>query len=82
MGSYVVSGNRMTLANDPVCHEMFGVYQWKLEEGKLFLITVEDKCAIGLRAVNLTKLPWLSCQPPSIEAAVTDHWPKPAGCDE
>jgi hypothetical protein len=82
IGSYRVSGNRLTLANDPVCHEMFGMYQWKLEDGKLFLIAVEDKCAIGLRAMNLTKLPWLSCQPASIEAAVTDHWPKPAGCDE
>ena len=82
IGSYRVSGNQLTLANDPVCHELFGVYQWKLGEGKLFLIAVEDKCAIGLRAMNLINLPWLSCQPPSIEAAVTGHWPKPAGCDE
>ena len=81
IGSYVVSGDRLTLANDPVCHEMFGVYKWKLEKGKLMITVVEDKCAIGLRAMNLTKLPWLSCRPPNIEAAVTDHWPKPPGCD-
>src|SRR4030043_813363 len=81
IGSYVVSGDRLTLANDPVCHEMFGVYKWKLEKGILMITVVEDKCAIGLRAMNLTKLPWLSCRPPNIEAAVTDHWPKPPGCD-
>ncbi|MDI6765117.1 MAG: hypothetical protein QME83_19115 [Thermodesulfobacteriota bacterium] len=81
IGSYVVSGDQLTLANDPVCHEMFGVYKWKLEKGILMITAVEDKCAIGLRAMNLTKLPWLSCRPPNIEAAVTDHWPKPPGCD-
>jgi hypothetical protein len=42
---------------------------------------IEDECAIGLRAMNLTNLPWLSCHPPSTEAAITDHWPKPRGCD-
>ena len=81
IGSFIVSGNQLILANDPVCHEIIGVYQWKLEEGKLILKVIEDKCAIGLRAMNLTNLPWLSCQPPSREAAITDHWPKPAGCE-
>jgi hypothetical protein len=81
IGSYIVSGEQFILANDPVCHEVIGVYRWKLEEGKLILDVIEDKCAIGLRATNLTKLPWLSCQPPSLEAAITDHWPKPPGCD-
>jgi hypothetical protein len=82
MGSFIVSGDQLMLANDPVCHEVIGVYRWKLEEGKLILDVIEDKCAIGLRALNFTKLPWLSCQPPNIEAAATDHWPKPPGCDE
>jgi hypothetical protein len=82
MGSFVLSGDQLTLANDPVCHEVVGVYRWKLEDGKLILTVIEDKCAIGLRAMNLTKLPWLSCQPPNREAAITDHWPKPTGCDE
>lgn len=82
IGSFIVSGDQLTLANDPVCHEIIGVYQWKLEEGKLILTVIEDKCAIGLRAMNLTKLPWLSCRPPNIEGATTDHWPKPPGCDE
>jgi len=34
-----------------------------------------------LRAMNLTQHPWLSCRPPNIEAAVTERWPKPEGCD-
>ena len=81
IGSFYVSGDQLLLANDPVCHELWGIYRWKLEEGSLTFTTIEDKCAIGLRAMNLTHLPWLSCQPPSIEAAITGHWPKPAGCD-
>jgi hypothetical protein len=82
IGSFILSGDQLILANDPVCHELVGVYQWKLEEGKPLLNLVEDNCAVGLRAMNLTKLPWLSCQPSKREAAITDHWPKPAGCDE
>ena len=82
MGSFILSGDQLILGNDPVCHEIIGVYQWKLEEGKLILNVIEDKCAIGLRAMNLTKLLWLSCRPPNLEAATTDHWPKPHGCDE
>ena len=82
IGSFYISGDQLILANDPVCHEMIGVYRWRLEEGKLILNVIEDNCAIGLRSKNVTNLPWLSCQPPSIEAATTDHWPKPPGCDE
>jgi hypothetical protein len=33
------------------------------------------------RAMNLANLPWQSCQPPNTEAAITDHWPKPIGCN-
>ena len=82
IGTFLVSGDQITLANDPTCQEVIGLYTWKLEGGALVLKVIEDKCAIGLRAKNLTNLPWLSCQPPNAEAAVTDHWPKPAGCDE
>lgn len=89
LGSFIVTRDELSspksgqllLANDPVCQEVVGVYTWKLEEGKLILKMIEDKCAIRLRAMNLTNLPWLSCQPPSTEAAITDHWPKPPGCE-
>ena len=82
IGTFIVSGDQITLANDPTCQEVIGLYTWKVEGGALILKAIEDKCAIGLRAKSLTNLPWLSCQPPNAEAAVTDHWPKPAGCDE
>ncbi len=81
LGSYTVSGDQLVLVNDPYCPNVVGTYQWKVEEGELVLKEIEDKCSIGLRAMNLTNLPWLSCHPPSTEAAVTDHWPKPPGCD-
>jgi len=82
IGSFYVSGDRLILANDPVCHEVIGVYRWRLEEGRLTLKEIDDPCAIHLRAANLTSLAWLSRQPPSAEAAITDHWLKPPGCDE
>lgn len=82
MGSYTVSGDRIVFFNDPVCPDLVGTYTWKLEEGTLTFEVVEDRCSASiLRAMNLTSLPWLSCQPPSTEAAITDHWPKPPGCD-
>jgi len=82
IGSFYLSGDQLILANDPVCHEIIGAYRWRLAEGKLMLERIDDKCAIGLRAMNLTNLPWLSCQPPNMEAGITEHWPKPPGCDE
>jgi len=82
MGSYTVAGDRIAFFNDPVCPEFVGTYTWKLAEGKLTFQVIEDRCSASiLRAMNLTNLPWLSCQPPSTEAAITGHWPKPPGCD-
>ena len=62
------------------CPDAVGIYNWKLEEDKLIMAAVEDTWAIRLRAKNLSNLPWLSCRPPTTEAGITDHWPKPAGC--
>jgi len=80
LGSFTVEGDRLWLFNDPVCPDEVGVYTWKLEDRALTFEIVDDECAIRLRELNLTSLPWLSCQPPSVEAGVTDHWPKPPGC--
>lgn len=80
LGSYVVSGNRLALFNDPYCVEDIGVYKWKLENGMLTLEVIDDPCAIELRGKNLEHLPWASCQPPNLEAAITDHWQIPEGC--
>jgi len=80
LGSFAVAGDRLWLFNDPVCTGETGVYTWKLEDRTLTVQVVDDECAIKLRGLNLASLPWLSCRPPSVEAGVTDHWPKPPGC--
>ena len=77
----IVSGDRMVLANDPCCIEDIGVYAWRLEKGRLTFEAIDDPCAIRLRAMNLTQQPWLACRPPNVEAAITEHWPKPEGCE-
>ncbi len=81
IGTFVVAGDRILFANDPSCPDGVGVYSWRLEEGQLKLTVIDDKCAINLRAMNLTEVPWLSCQPPSGEAGITENWPKPEGCN-
>jgi hypothetical protein len=81
IGSFVISGEEFSIANDPVCHEVVGRYTWNLENGRLVFRVIEDPCAIELRAKNLTSLPWLSCQAPDREPAMTGHWLKPARCD-
>ncbi len=81
LGSYKVSEDRLYLFNDPYCNWDTGVYTWKLEDGSLTLTEVDDPCSQGLRAANLVDQPWLSCRPPNREAAITDHWMKPKGCD-
>jgi hypothetical protein len=80
LGSFTVSGDRIEFFNDPHCFQDTGIYTWELEEGKLTLTAVKDSCGVYLRVQNLEALPWESCQPPSTEAAITSHWPIPAGC--
>lgn len=80
LGSYAVEQDRLLLFNDPTCHDMVGSYRWSLEGGVLRLEVIEDGCAFQLRARNLSSIPWSACTPPNEEAAVTDHWKKPAGC--
>lgn len=80
IGSYTLSGDRLTLFNDGFCSNDVGTYTWSLEERKLILKEVKDECSIHLRAKNLTLMSWSSCQPPNIEAAITDHWQIPEGC--
>ena len=81
IGSYILADKRIIFANDPSCINGVGVYQWKYDKRGLIFKVIDDSCAIKLRAKNLTEVPWRSCQPPNIEAAVTEHWPKPQGCD-
>ena len=80
LGSFTISGDQIEFFNDPHCFQDTGTYTWKLEDGQLILTVVEDNCGVYLRKQNLVALPWESCQPPSGEAAITDHWPVPPGC--
>lgn len=77
IGSFAVRQNRVQLFNDPTCMEVIGTYTWTLKAGRLNWLVVQDECAIGMRAKNLTQLPWLSCQSPSLKA----DWQRPPGCD-
>ena len=77
IGSFVVDGNRVKLFNDPTCIEVTGTYTWTLTAGRLNWVVEQDECAIGMRAKNLTRQPWLSCPPPAMEA----DREKPPGCD-
>ena len=90
LGSFLVTRDRISkvedpdkllLFNDPNCPDVVGVYRWQRTEGGLRLEAVDDTCSYRLRAANLSSRWWLSCQPPNEEAAVTDHWLKPEGCD-
>ncbi len=88
IGSFVVSGDRVTFFNDPYCEEdltMVGTYTWHTDGDVLTLQVVNDACSIGLRSKNLTATAWTKkvdpCQPPNWEAVVTHHWKKPPGCD-
>jgi hypothetical protein len=82
IGTYIVAGDRVLLANDPTCIDALGLYQWRLAEGQLAFEAIDDPCAIKLRSLNLTQQPWRPCRPPNIEAAVTEHWQMPEGCDD
>ena len=81
VASFAVDGDRVELFNDPHCPYDVGGYTWRIQDRALLLFEQRDECAIHLRAANLTEQPWVSCQPPNSEAAVSDHWIRPAGCD-
>jgi len=81
ISSFEVDGDRLLLFNDPHCIDTTGSYFWRVHEGKLELDLIDDPCAIHMRAKNLTKQPWKTCQPPSEEAAVTGRWAVPTGCE-
>lgn len=82
IGTFIVAGDRILLANDPTCLDELGLYRWRLDEGQLVFEAIDDPCAVKLRAMNLTQQPWRSCRPPDIEAASTENRPKPEGCDD
>lgn len=81
LGSFTIEGEKLFLFNDPACYDTVGTYTWTLVEGRLALQVVEDTCQVDRRARNFSRATWSSCQPQSVEAAVTDHWSRPPGCE-
>lgn len=63
LASFTVSGDRLTLFNDPYCGEK-GEYKWKLKDGQLELAVINDSCSFQLRGRNLSEQPWPACPAP------------------
>ncbi len=82
IGTFLIIGDRILLVNDPVCPALTGEYRWRLKDETIIFSTVQDRCSAGLRAQNISNLPWQSCIPPAIEATGSDYRPKPDGCDQ
>ena len=88
IGHFVVEGDTLILTNDPECGETRGTYRWERDGAQLQLDVIDDPCAFGQRAADLTGRIWTltetsrggPCQPPNTEAAVSGHWPAPSGC--
>ena len=81
IASYTATESEVAFFNDPTCPELTSRYAYTLADGQLvFTDPNADPCAIQLRTMNLTQQPWLSCQPPNREAAISGHWPVPDGC--
>jgi hypothetical protein len=80
LASYEVSNEELRIFNDPICPWEEGRYRWQSDSGRLTLQVVEDSCAFGLRAENLTSGAWQSCAPPDLRSAVSDAWSQPRGC--
>jgi len=87
IASYTVFDDKLYLFNDPYCPQEVGEYTWSLEDKwglddrQLLLQVVKDSCSIDLRGLNLSELPWDSCQPPNQMTGASDHWHKTPGCE-
>jgi hypothetical protein len=81
LASFEVASDRLFLFNDVTCPTDVGEYSWEFEDRSLVLNVIEDPCAFGLRAENLTRQEWFSCMPPNEMVAASDHWHKPPGCE-
>jgi len=78
LASYIVSGNRLYLFNDPYCNDATGEYKWQLVDGDLILDVVDDPCSFRLRGQNLSEQLWEGCQAESDD----EMWQEPRGCKD
>ncbi|GAB4579306.1 MAG: hypothetical protein Fur0022_20440 [Anaerolineales bacterium] len=75
LASFTVSGDRLTLFNDPFCPNETGEYSWQLTGGTLQLTPRGDTCAFQLRQTALTKQPWHACTPNADHPGCTEFIP-------
>ena len=61
LASYTVSGDQLYLFNDPYCRDVTGEYKWKLADGSLTLVVLDDPCSFQLRGKNLGAVAWAAC---------------------
>lgn len=89
LAHYTVEGDELVIFNDPECSHVVGRYRWTLADESLTLEAIDDSCAFGQRADDLTAVSWtlvgaipagVGCEPPGEEAAFSGHWPAPSGC--
>ncbi|MBA2556675.1 MAG: hypothetical protein H0V12_04915 [Chloroflexi bacterium] len=91
LGHVTVSPSHIELFNDIECSAVRGRYHWRLDGDILTFRVVDDPCAFGQRARDLTAVAWRlageprasqldECYPPNEEAGITGHWPIPSGC--
>jgi len=75
ISSYSITGDSLTLFNDPFCPFDTGRYNWVLQDDQLILYPEDDSvCAFGLREENLSKQSWQACSEPTGN--------QPPGCKE
>jgi hypothetical protein len=78
-GHYTVSGNRLTLFNDPNCSRLRGTYRWHLDGPSLRLRAIDDTCAFeGERATDLASDVWTRI--PVCRREIQHLWPGVLGC--
>lgn len=77
LASFLVSGDQLTIFNDPWCPDVVGRYTWKLTGGALQLTLIEDTCAFRLRAATMTEQPWAACASGEAIPGCQDNPPPP-----
>lgn len=79
LASFTVSGDRLTLFNDPYCAEV-GEYTWKLADGQLKLDLINDACSFGLRGRTLSQQSWPACRPAEATTGASQQEQETPGC--
>lgn len=64
LASFTVADDMLYIFNDPYCPQDVGLYRWRLVDGDLDLISIDDACAFRLRGENFSNQTWSACPQP------------------